>query len=125
MKKILLVDDDFSEYKKLAEFLIEEKTGIKACVLDSGAAYDSEEALGMIRAYPEADFIFLDGYFSRGNCKSVAPELTQEEIAKIICFSGDPGDFFLHLRPRGVVHFPGKRGQFWLCVAGTCNCAKE
>lgn len=124
MKTILLVDDDAHSYRAPIGFVLMDK-GIESFVIDSGNAYDPEEALGMIRAYPEADFILLDGYLARGNCKAVVSELTQEEIAKVICFSGDPGDFFSDLRLRGVIHFPGKHGRYWNCVSGTCSCAHE
>ncbi len=123
MKLVLLVDDDFQEYCDLLKIMLEEKIDDEFIVIDSGAAHDPKSALEMIRAYPGADFIFLDGYFGNGNCKSLMSDLRTEEIAKVICFSGDPGDFFPLLNTLGVKHFPGKHGRFWLCVAGTCDCA--
>lgn len=114
MINILLVD---SAYEKWAAYFNGDMEIIKA-----GSAPSSLAALKIIGEHPEADWILLGGRFVKGNCLNVAPDLSKETAAKIICFAADPNEWKGQLSRYGVRHFPGKKGDFMACVKGACRC---
>ena len=125
MKKILLVDDDYVEFKNVVNMNLEdisEEIGSDFALIETGPVRTAAEALQMIRNHPEADIILLDGMFGwKEDCGSVLPYLTREEIDKIICFSGSPQEWKSFLKGYGVKHFGGKQGHV-RCLLEKCNC---
>lgn len=118
MKKILLVDNLYLFFNKLIGETCIEFAQVISCV----PALTSKKALEIIRGHPDADYILLGGSFLSGTCADVVPRLTNEEVQKIICFSGDPLQWKERLSGYGVKHFPGKSGDYRACMNGTCDC---
>lgn len=127
MKKILLVDDDYAMFRDVINMNLEdisedEDNGSDFSLIETGPVRTADQALQMIRNHQEADIILLDGMFAfREDCASVLPQLTHEEIEKIICFSGSPQEWKSFLKGYGVKHFGGKRGHVQ-CLLGKCGC---
>jgi hypothetical protein len=48
--------------------------------------------------------------------------MTEEQIAKVICFSSEADGWWNDLEPLGVKHFPGKGGNFVACLKNGCEC---
>ena len=124
MKKVLLVDDQYERWEgHLSRRFI--KFGFS--LIKTHNADDPHVALGIIQNHPEADIILLDGSFKDGNCMAVLHRLSENDIHKTICFSGDPKRWEPMLLPCGIKHFPRKHKDEWLeklfsCMGGTCNC---
>lgn len=116
---VLLVDDQYSIFEGSLKRVLKD-AGIE--LISARAVNDPDEAIALIREHSHATHILLDGYFNIGDCEKVVEQLTEEEISKIVCFSGAPKDWMKKLSFYGVRHYPGKRGDFVSCISGACSC---
>lgn len=122
MRKILIIDD---EYPSVVDELGGElRSAGELIPVDTALTW--RVALRTIRAHPEADLILLDGDFGPGGtCLDVIRHLTEEEKARVVCFSSEPEMWLRNLSARGICHFPGKVPERVLaCTEGRCTCAE-
>lgn len=122
-KKIILVDDTYERFVDNVFWACE---SVGFCeLIKTEDAKTAADALKMIKAHPEADFILLDGTFKEGNCLDVVPRLSVEECAKIICYSRTPSEWLDRLALYGIYHHSSKDIDFPGCILGTCSCAEK